>query len=125
MAGPKQNNLGSQVITHIQLMPGSGTGSRSGPSQQNKQSPQHIAVPQPHHSPMPSKGSPCQHLASSVIHSDAQLYFFFIFYIVDTSLVTPARPSRDAQSMEQLHPPLLHAAFLGTLLQQHSPIPPT
>lgn len=125
MAGPKQDSLGSQATKHIKLMPGSSTGSHSGPSQQNKQSSQHAAVPQPHRSPMSSKGSPHQHLASSVIHSDAQLYFFFIFYIIDTPLVTPVRPSRDSQRMEQPPPPLLHAAFLGTWLQQHSPIPPT
>lgn len=33
--------------------------------------------------------SPRQHLASSVIHSDAQLDFLFVFYIVATPLVTP------------------------------------
>lgn len=72
----------------IQLMPGSGTGSAqwSQPAQTSR-------APSPHQ--FPSKGSPCQHSASSVIHSDAQLYFLFIFYIVDTPLVTPVRPSKE------------------------------
>lgn len=69
------------------------------PASMDKQTPSHTAAP------YPARGSRCQHPASSVIHSDAQLDFLFALYIVDTPLVTPVRPSRDTQVMEMSLPP--------------------
>lgn len=80
----------------------------SSPSQNKQQSPQMSTSPTA--APCPARGSPRQHLASSVIHSDAQLDFLFVFYIVATPLVTPARPSKGMLRARRrpCHPPLAH-----------------
>ena len=94
------------------------------PPSMNKQSPQ--MPTNPITGPCPVRVSPCQHLASSVIHSDAQLDFLFVFYIVATPFVTPVRPSKEVlrACRSPCHPPL-HVLFPGTQIQWLSPIPLT
>lgn len=91
------------------------------PASVNKQSPT-----SPTAAPCPARSSPRQHPASSVIHSDAQLDFLFIFYIVGTPLVTPVRPSREMLRAQRSprYPPL-HVVFPGMWIQWLSPIPLT
>lgn len=80
----------------------------SSPSQHTQQSPQMSTSPTA--ALCPARGSPRQHLASSVIHSDAQLDFLFVFYIVATPLVTPVRPSKGMLRAwrSPCHPPPAH-----------------
>lgn len=86
------------------------------PASVNKESPQMPTSPTA--VPCPARGSPHQHPASSVIHSDAQLDFLFVFYIVDTPLVTPVRPSKEMlRAWRRPCHTRLHVVFPGTWIQ--------
>lgn len=102
----------------LHLLPSSGTGSIQQSHSTNSRAP--TCPP----APRPARGSPRQHLASSVIHSDAQLDFLFVFYIVATPLVTPGKPSKGMFRAwrNPCHPPPAHdLPRSGSSVPSHSP----